>query len=98
MRIPTPLLCKKYKKVYSYRGSPSRDDDKYLQQIASQEPQSLSSIPSLRRFEQTSYKQGTFNRAFYMWNQWNYKDESFQGATKHKIRDQISVLKEEFRI
>jgi hypothetical protein len=55
-------------------------------------------MPSLKRLETSNYKLETFNRAFYMWNQWNYKDESIQAATKHKIRDQVHILKEEFKL
>jgi hypothetical protein len=33
-----------------------------------------------------------------MWNQWNFKDETIQSATKHKVRDQVHILKEEFKI
>jgi hypothetical protein len=34
----------------------------------------------------------------YQWNQWGVKEESVQGFTKHKIRDQLQIMKEERRI
>jgi len=33
-----------------------------------------------------------------MWNQWNYRDDKIVSATKHRVRDQVQVLKEEHRI
>ena len=94
-RIPTPLLCKRYHKGlhnHNHTANHSPDDKQTI------DPSQLSSIASLRRLDGTTYKKETFNRAFYMWNQWNFRDESIQSATKHKIRDQIHVLKEEYRI
>lgn len=42
-----------------------------------------------------SYKQETFNHAYYKWNQWNHRDESQVSAQKNKIRDRIQQMKEE---
>lgn len=52
----------------------------------------------MRRLDGQTHKQETYNRAFYMWNQWNYRDETIVSATKTKIRDQVQMLKEETRI
>jgi len=96
-QVPTTLLCKKYKKVYSYKTSP-RELDSQLHQMTHEDQASVQQLPGMRRLDQSGYKLQTFNRAFYMWNQWNFKDESIQGATKHKVRDQVQILKEEFKI
>ncbi len=50
----------------------------------------------------STLKNETFNRAMYHWNHWNVKDESSAsvqgGFSKHKIRDQLQIMKEERRI
>lgn len=96
-QVPNSLLCNKYKKVYSYKTSP-RELDSQLQQMTHEDQASVQQLPGMRRLDRSGYKLQTFNRAFYMWNQWNFKDESIQGATKHKVRDQVQLLKEEFKI
>ena len=40
-------------------------------------PQDLFSHPSMKGLmDNESYKQETFNHAYYKWNQWNHRDES----------------------
>ena len=53
-------------------------------------PQDLFSHPSMKGLmDNESYKQETFNHAYYKWNQWNHRDESQVSAQKSKIRDRI---------
>ena len=62
-------------------------------------PQDLFSHPSMKGLmDNESYKQETFNHAYYEWNQWNHRDESQVSAQKNKIRDRIQQMKEEQRI
>jgi hypothetical protein len=76
-----------------------RGDEKSILVHNTIDASQLSSIPSVRRLEGVqTYKQQTCNRAFYMWNQWNARDENILHSTKTRIRDKFQMLREEYRI
>jgi hypothetical protein len=108
---PPPLMCKKYHKIVmlTQRSSPVRETG--TSQLSShshhhydaQDALVYQNIAAMHNHHHSligasTLKNETFNRAMYQWNQWGVKEESVQGFTKHKIRDQLQIMKEERRI